>query len=164
MFWGKRFRLVSALTPQELAERLKGAVDSQWNIVGGRKFVGRADATSFKLFMRRGGQNAFKTVLYGTFAARDGGTVISGSSGVSHGAWLTGAFFAYFYFLMLGPIWVGYKASSLSLAEKWTESAPLAFMVAFTVLTIAMGRFWARGQREALLDFLEEVTGAERSD
>ena len=145
MFWGKRFEFTSAAGRHELADRVKAAIDSEWNVFGGKRFLGRVNADEFKLCIRQG-KAPFQTVLYGTFTEINGTTIISGRSGMLRSVRVFYGFLVFLMFLNLGPIWIGYKASSLTLSQKWAESELFFIATAFVAGMILLGRMFARSE------------------
>ena len=172
---GKQFRLMTALTPEECASRLAGAIDhrsydlSRLSLGGGSKPVlGEVRAGTFVLNKRITGRNSFQTFATGNIQPSDGGTLIAGQFSahpgfrLGYGAWGCCA-------VLIGvPIMINlaYELGSgaTHFGDLWSPSYQTETMglllLTFVPLLFAAGRVMAAGENDFLRNFLKQVLEA----
>ena len=151
----------TALTPGQCRERLAAAIDSDsvtnlFGTVGSSRVMGQVDDAGFRLQIRIGYRNSFKTFLWGKFIPDAHGTTVQMRAGLHP------------FVLAFGYLWMsGAVLGSLGmLAAAWTALRghgavaalpPLAFAIAFPMFGVGLtglGRWLARDEEIELADFV----------
>jgi hypothetical protein len=150
-----RFDLRSPLSRDEIAQRLRGAIDSNRVLFGSKSVIGWADRNSFNLRVRIDYRNSFRTILRGQLADGIDGTRIRCHAGMPYFA----VAFMTVWFLFIGvgvaAIW---PPRSLEPGTIISIALPI-----FGVALVAVGRWFARQELPTLIAFLEDTIEAERA-
>lgn len=152
------FQMTSPLSRDELVATLRGEIDSPWTFFGNKPVVGRVSATHVWLVQRHNYRNSFQTVLSATLSDDGRGTRLSCRAGLST------------FVIVFMTVWFGLllvittPLISMALLNQdfgWAFLYNLGF-VAFGIALVASGRWFARGEREFLVSFLEDAIDARR--
>ena len=152
------FQMTSPLSRDELVATLRGEIDSPWTFFGQKPVVGAVSNTRVWLVQRHNYRNSFQTVLSATLADDGRGTRLSCRAGMS------------LFVIVFMSVWFGLllviTTPLLSMAVLhsdfgWPFLYNLGF-VAFGIGLVASGRWFARGEREFLVSFLEDTIDARR--
>jgi hypothetical protein len=149
-------KLVSPLNRGEVVRRLRDAVDSEWVFFGHKEAVGHVGDDALRLRARIGYRNSFQTFLFGKLIADGRRTRLIGRTGMH-------PLVAIFMVLWLVAVGAGAFAG-LSAAVQPTDATeagllflvPLAMFV-FGIALVAVGRWFARNERQRLIAFLEHA-------
>ena len=149
------FELRSPLARDEIAQRLREAIDGNLSLFGSKSVIGRADRNSFNLRVRIDYRNSFQTILRGQLADDANGTRIRCRAGM---AYFTVAFMTvWFSFIGIG-VAAMWPPRSLDPGTIISMALPI-----FGVALVAFGRWFARQELPTLTAFLEETIEAERA-
>ncbi len=161
--FGRRYRLVSPLKPQEICARFKETVG--WPVFSDREIVGYYDRDGFQLRTRSRFRNSFQTIMYGTFSDKGDHTEIACLAGPRRfviafmAIWILGV-------ASIGSLIALSSTNGLLQGEEGFVSGLLGILIPVGLLVFGVGLFWggrvlARGEEERLLQFLDETIEAE---
>ena len=155
--------LVSPLPREEVARRLKDAVDSDWIMFGGKPVIGRIDPPSFRLRCRINYRNSFQTFLFGALADDGRKTRLRCRTGMH-------PFVAVFMAVWLGGVGLATVVALTTMLGPANGAAGLEFaavvpfvMLGFGVALVVLGRRFAGSERERLIAFLAQTVDARES-
>jgi hypothetical protein len=149
------FQMTSPLSRDELVATLRGEIDSPWTFFGKKPVVGRVSNTRIWLVQRHNYRNSFQTVLAATLADDGGGTRLSCRTGMS-------AFVIVFMCVWFGlTMLIAIPITNIAIQnhDAWSVLFNAGFL-AFGAGLVSLGRWLARGEREFLVSFLEDVVDA----
>ena len=152
--------LLSPMLREALVARLRGAVDSEWNMFGGKPAVGRVWDDRLRLRKRIGYRNSFQIILRAELEPQGRGTLLRCRLGpyplvrIAHGFWMV---VALLFAAMILP------AALLGAGDITVMPVVVALvMPAFGAALWVFGRWLARGEDAWLLDWLRQEVGAVR--
>ncbi len=159
-------QLHSRFTPDECAQRLGAAIDSQLSLFGSRPVIGRVNSSTLRLRKRIGYGNSFQTFLTASMKPHGSGTVIDGEFAMSL---FTRVFMSiWFAFLAIigGSAFVVALFSLLAGPSEFRGNAwPFLFgppgMLIFGFLLIRFGRYFAQAEAGFLKDFIRHTLDAD---
>jgi hypothetical protein len=158
---GGRIELLSPLSREVCAARLRDAVDSGWRIFGGKPAIGRVDESSFRIRKRLGAtfHNSFQTYLTGRLESDGSGTRVQCRFGMHP---FVRGFMALWFAMLLAFTAAGIMMGAHGSARGFPLVGIIgpAIMAVFGVGLVFFGRFFARNEQRFLLDFLAQTIEA----
>lgn len=163
----KSFELVSPITRDECARRLREKTESRFLAVFSNKPVaGHVGYSSFRIRKRTAYRNSFRPHLSGEFLNEGGRTKVRCRVGM-HPAVIV--FMAIWFGAVLiggGPAAISAIGSLLrghATAYAWTGVAAAAFMLSGGAGMVALGHFCGRDEPRFLIDFLRDTIAAQEA-
>lgn len=149
--------MLTALSPDACAERLKAAVDNNLSIFGSRPFIGSVSPAGARLRKRIRYRNSFQTVVQVSFESQVRGAEVVCRSGMSFFVYVfLVAWFGFLTLFLLGGVSQADASGGLFLV------VPLG-MMAFGVGLVLFGRWLARDEHDEAVAFLGRVLQAQAS-
>jgi hypothetical protein len=149
----------------ECVKRLRDSTQREWNVFGKGYIVGRIGEESTILYVRRGYQNAFRTILAVTLSDTFEQTRLRCQSRFMHGTTIFMSIWFGGVIVLGGALTVTLlvkAATTQNLAELPAAFVPV-LMLALGIGFVWFGRFLARNEKSLLIEFLEVTLEAQRS-
>jgi hypothetical protein len=159
----KSFDLVSPLARDECVRRLRANTESWWFPFSNKPVAGYVEDTSFRIRKNIAYVNSAQPHLSGELVDEDRGTRLRCRLGMHPAVvvflaiWFGGVAIGGGTIAMRA---IGFLLRGGALTDVWLSIATPAFMLAFGVALVGLGRFSGRNEAQFLLDFLRDTIAA----
>jgi len=160
--FGRRYKLVSPLSPQEICARFKETVG--WPVFSDRTIVGYYDHRGFQLRVNKWYNDPFQIILYGRMGWNVGQTEMSCTGGFRR---LVVLLYVCIFLVIMGFAYTAVFSSIVEILASHIVLERLAqVMLALVLLATGMGsvlvaKTFASDDERQLIEFLAETIDAE---
>jgi hypothetical protein len=164
--------MVSPLSPQECATRLRGEIDIEhprlfsWTgLFGSKPIVGRVTESELRLRQRRVGRNSFQRVFVGRIETDNGGSIIAGEFGIDPVVRSLMTIWFWGVLIIGGTLFLAALGSTLSGSRAFGDGTWMgliipAILIVWGLILPRMGQRMAKEEPKFITDFLARTLGA----